>query len=137
MQIQRTRRNAEGRLAAGVASGIARSLNVRVLYVRIAFVILAGVSIPLYILLWGLLRADDGTEGFLGRFKTEEESDVRRGIAFGAIVLGGFLLLRRLGIWLPGKLLWPLVLVSIGLAIVWKRPTARNNKSLELALLKC
>ena len=39
----------------------------------------------------------------------------------GSIVLGVALLLRRLGAWVPDRLLWPTVLVLAGLAMVWQR----------------
>jgi signal transduction histidine kinase len=126
VQIRRTSKGE--RVLAGVAAGVARVLSVPAIYVRIAFVLLAGVSIPVYLLLWALLPADDGSSGLLVRLQTEEESDVRRGVAFGSIVLGVVLLLRRLGVWFPQNWLWPMVLVAAGLAMVWKRPE-RNPAS--------
>ncbi len=129
MAIVQIRRTSKGkRVIAGVAAGLARVLSVPAIYVRIAFVLLAGVSVPVYLLLWALLPADDGSSGLLVRWQTEEESDVRRGLAFGSIVLGVVLLLRRLGVWFPQNWLWPMVLVTAGLAMVWRRPE-RNHGS--------
>ena len=51
-------------MAAGVAAGLARYLDVDVMIVRIAFVVLAvfsGAGIPLY-LAWLLLIPEEGSE---------------------------------------------------------------------------
>jgi phage shock protein PspC (stress-responsive transcriptional regulator) len=56
-------RSRNGRMLAGVASGVARYLGVDVLIVRIAFVVLTFVGalgIPLYLACW-LLIPDEGT----------------------------------------------------------------------------
>ena len=56
-------RSRNGRMLAGVASGIAGYLGVEVLIVRIAFVVLTfagALGIPLYLACW-LLIPDDST----------------------------------------------------------------------------
>jgi phage shock protein PspC (stress-responsive transcriptional regulator) len=56
-------RSREGRMLAGVASGIAAYLGVDVLIVRIAFVVLTflgALGIPLYLACW-LLIPDEST----------------------------------------------------------------------------
>ena len=56
-------RHRRDRMLAGVASGIAGYVGVDVLFVRIAFAVLAivgGVGIPLYVACW-LLIPDEGT----------------------------------------------------------------------------
>lgn len=55
------RRRGEGRIIAGVASGIADYLGVDVTIVRIAFVVLAlvgGIGIPAYLAGWLLMPCD-------------------------------------------------------------------------------
>jgi signal transduction histidine kinase len=115
-------------MVAGVARGVSRQLNIPAIYVRIAFVLVAGVVAPIYLLAWALVPTDDGRSGFIALVSTEDESSVRRGVAFGSIVLGVVLLLRRLGIWFPQNWLIPMVLVSAGVAMVWNRPEIRDSR---------
>ena len=52
------RRPAEGRMIAGVAAGVARSLGINPVIVRVAFLVLAlagGAGVPLYIAGWLLI----------------------------------------------------------------------------------
>jgi phage shock protein PspC (stress-responsive transcriptional regulator) len=55
---QALRRPAEGRMIAGVAAGVARSLGIDPVIVRVAFLVLAlagGAGVPLYIAGWLLI----------------------------------------------------------------------------------
>jgi phage shock protein PspC (stress-responsive transcriptional regulator) len=72
---ERIVRPIEGRLLAGVASGIADRLAVGPTWIRLAFVVLsfgAGAGLLLYLALWWLLPREDmptsGSEEFLRRF---------------------------------------------------------------------
>ena len=123
-------RGREGRLLGGVAAGIARRLEVDVLLVRIGFVVLTaagGVGIPIYLLLWVVLPEETG-DGSAPRTDRCSAATLgagpltaRRLVALGLMALGGLLLVRRLGLWLGDGLVWPLVLVAAGSAIVWAR----------------
>jgi signal transduction histidine kinase/phage shock protein PspC (stress-responsive transcriptional regulator) len=123
-------RRREGRLLGGVAAGIAQRVEVDVLLVRIGFVVLTaagGLGVAAYLLLWLLLPEEPGDTS-----TSTTASDraapfgagpltPRRLVALGLMALGGLLLVRRLGLWLGDGLVWPLVLVAAGSAIVWAR----------------
>lgn len=120
------RRQRDGGHIAGVARGLASTLEVDVTYVRLAFVVLtfaSGVGLILYIAGWIFVPSTDGSAPLISAGISGETS-ARQGIALGAIVLGIALLLKRSGLWLPDRVLWPAVLVATGLAMVW-----RNDRS--------
>jgi phage shock protein PspC (stress-responsive transcriptional regulator) len=59
------RRPAEGRMLAGVAAGVARSLGLDPVIVRIAFLVLAlagGAGVPLYLAGWLLIPDEQSGE---------------------------------------------------------------------------
>ena len=60
-EVRQLRRSGDDRMLAGVAGGIARSLNVDVTLVRLAIAALAlctGAIVPLYVAAWLLVPAD-------------------------------------------------------------------------------
>lgn len=62
---QALRRPAEGRMLAGVAAGVARSLGLDPVIVRIAFLVLAlagGAGVPLYLAGWLLIPDEQSGE---------------------------------------------------------------------------
>jgi signal transduction histidine kinase len=120
VSIHRARK---GRVLGGVARGIAQKYAIDPLYVRLAFVLLtlaSGVGVFLYAAGLVLMPDEKGSLSRVGK-SLESDSDVTQGLAFGAIVLGTALLLRRVGVWFPARLLWPGVFIFTGLAMVWRR----------------
>ena len=120
LSIQRSRK---GRVLGGVAKGIAQEFDIDPLYVRLAFVLLtlaSGVGVFLYAAGLVLMPDEKGSMSRVGK-TLDSDSDVTQGLAFGAIVLGAALLLRRIGVWFPARLLWPGVFIFTGLAMVWRR----------------
>jgi signal transduction histidine kinase len=120
VSIHRARK---GRVFGGVARGIAQKYAIEPLYVRLAFVLLtlaSGVGVFLYAAGLVLMPDEKGSLSRVGK-SLESDSDVTQGLAFGAIVLGTALLLRRVGVWFPARLLWPGVFIFTGLAMVWRR----------------
>jgi signal transduction histidine kinase len=116
-------RSRKGRVLGGVARGIAQEFEIDPLYVRLAFVLLtlaSGVGIFLYAAGLVLMPDEQGSLSRVGK-SLDSDSDVTQGLAFGAIVLGAALLLRRIGVWFPARLLWPGVFIFTGLAMVWRR----------------
>ena len=106
-----------------MARGIAQKLAIDPLYVRLAFVLLtlaSGVGVFLYAAGLVLMPDEKGSLSRVGK-SLDADSDVTQGLAFGAIVLGAALLLRRIGVWFPARLLWPGVFIFTGLAMVWRR----------------
>jgi signal transduction histidine kinase len=127
-------RQREGAYVAGVARGLAHSLEVDVIYVRLAFAILAlasGVGIVVYLGAWILIPTSDGGAPLVASV-ADEDAGVRHGLALASIVLGLTLLLKRSGLWFPDRLLWPSILIAIGLGIVWRndrRGSAGSTKA--------
>jgi len=60
-EVRRLRRSGDDRMLAGVAGGIARSLDVDVTLVRVivaALALFTGAGVPLYVAAWLLIPAD-------------------------------------------------------------------------------
>ncbi len=123
------RRRTGDAILGGVASGLARTLDLDPALVRIAFVVLMlaldGLGIVAYLAAWALVPPDDEPTA----------AAARRGagiwIGAGLIALGGFMVLERLGDtwgwgawrpwrWFAADLLLPLAIVAAG-ALVWWR----------------
>jgi signal transduction histidine kinase len=116
--VRRVQQTTGDRVVAGVAGGLARTLGVDPILVRIGFVVLAfagGLGVLVYGVLWALLPAGDDVP------VADHRPSVQQAVALGLITLGVLLLLRRAGLWLGDALVWPLVLGAAGSAIVWTR----------------
>jgi phage shock protein C len=64
-------RSRNGRMLAGVASGVARYLGIDVTFVRIAFVLITlvgGLGIPLYLASWLLIPEEDSAQSIAADF---------------------------------------------------------------------
>lgn len=120
------RRTADG-LLGGVAAGIAHRVRIDPVLVRIGFVVLAaagGLGVVAYLVLWTVLPPDGATppgDDATVPPKAGAVLSARRMVALGLMVLGGLLVLRRVGLWLGDGLVWPFVLVAAGSAVVWAR----------------
>jgi signal transduction histidine kinase/phage shock protein PspC (stress-responsive transcriptional regulator) len=111
---------------AGVCAGIARHLGVQTSYVQLAMMVLTvfgGVSIAIYALGWALLPVEHTAPprggGAAKRLLRLQGSGLSREIA-GVVLLtlAGLLTLRQLGLWLGDELVWPLLLGSVGVALI-------------------
>lgn len=113
-------RPAEGRVVAGVAAGLANSFGLEANVVRCGFVVLtiaSGFGVLCYLVAWALMPDAVGpTEPARAR-----ETDVVSTIAFGAVVLGGLLLVRAVGLWPGDVIVWPLAAAIAGLALLAMR----------------
>ncbi len=133
LSVRRAYRDTSAPVAGGVAAGLARHLGIAVLWVRVAFVVLAlidGLGILLYAALWVFLPADSG-------FADEAPglASARRGgrrprragrlasagpaIAIGALLFGGVLGFEA--VFGQGVLFWPVVLGVAGIALLWRQ----------------
>src|SRR5437588_8635869 len=109
-------RRGSDRVIAGVASGVAETLRVDPILVRVGFVVLAvagGIGIPAYFVLWFLMPGPEGERGVRGVRVSREHLDLHRGdlrkpIAIGLIVAGVVLLLRNVGPFFSDQAVWPL-----------------------------
>ncbi len=128
------RRPADGRLAAGVAAGLAARLGLDVTLVRTAFVvatIFSGFGAAAYVVGWLLIPESGASSNIATRALAD-----RRGLALAAglgsllailLILGSALGAAR---WL-GTVAWPLVVSVAGLVLIW-----RNAPAGEQALLR-
>src|SRR5436190_19375363 len=116
------RRDRGAAVVAGVCAGIARQLGIDVLVVRIAFIALAfagGLGAALYALLWAFVPVEGGASVLGGRRLTGRGA-VEIGLGVSFLVLSFLLALRGLGIWWSDSIVWPLVLIAGGAALLWR-----------------
>lgn len=146
----RLTRSRTDRVLGGVCGGLGAYLSIDPLLVRIFFVLLVlgnGVGLLLYILLWILVPAEgstatgadqtlrEGAAEIAGRAEEIGEG-VRQAVSgqpgragamigIGLILLGSVFFLQMLDLpwlnWIDWDVLWPLLLVAAGLALLWRR----------------
>lgn len=121
----RLRRHRSDRVIAGVSSGIAEHLGVPVLWVRVIFVALAGLSgagLVGYALLWAFLPATEVGARRPGTARDRQQ-------AVGLVLLGGGLALAGAGLgtawggWMTG----PLGIALVGAGVVWREADASQR----------
>ena len=117
--IRRLQRRTEGRLIAGVASGLGDYFGVDLVLFRIGFIVLTvlgGAGLLLYLVAWALIPSTDTgrslASGFLTRF-----GGVRSLVGLGLLAAAVYLVAQQVGIWQP-TLLWALVLIAIGVVLL-------------------
>jgi len=127
------RRQQEGRLAGGVASGISARTGINVNIIRIVFALTSlpgGFGAAVYVLAWLLVPAAGEETNIASRALGD-----RRGIALTAAVASALALLLIIASLLHlawvGSLSWPPVIALAGLVLVW-----RNASPQELTLLR-
>lgn len=138
---RRVRRDTTRGMLGGVAAGLARHLDVDVVWVRLAFVLttvfVSGFGLVAYVAAWIIIPAGDDAEAGApgGGARTEP---VGRGAAFwtgvGLVALGALLLLdlvltplrSRLGIATTGDIVLPLLLIVAGV-LVWRAGRDRSG----------
>jgi signal transduction histidine kinase len=111
-------RRRSGRLLAGVAGGVADHLGVNVLWVRVAFVVLAatnGAGVIAYGLLWVFVRQEAAD---VTREVTVKERQQAMGLAALGLGIGlaGAALQNQVVGWIVG----PLGVAALGAAVVWR-----------------
>ena len=119
---QPLRRDLSGRWLGGVCAGIARRYGVDVWLVRLAFVVAAaagGVGFALYALGWLVIPAGDVRPGVRRGLPTGRAA-VEVALGTGLLLLSVLLTFRALGLWFSDAIVWPLVLVASGAALIWR-----------------
>ncbi len=107
-----------GRFVAGVAGGVAQHLGVRVLWVRVAFVVLAGLNgagVLAYGLLWIFVRQEKVD---VARAISRAERQQAIGLAALGIAVG--IAGSAAGNSVVGWIVGPLGVAAIGAAVVWR-----------------
>src|SRR4051794_6139498 len=121
------RRDPTRRILGGVCAGLGQRFDLDPLLVRVAFVAAAmagGLGFALYVLAWVAMPAGAGEAAARGGGRGSVE--VALGVALLALSL--LLAFRELGIWFSDAVVWPLVLVAAGGALLW-RPATRAGEA--------
>jgi signal transduction histidine kinase len=125
------RRDRSRRWIAGVCAGIARRYGIDAALVRLAFVIATavGLGIFIYLLAWLVIPAGDAPGG-RSRLPTGRGA-VEVALGTGLLLLSVLLTFRALGIWFSDAVVWPLVLVAGGAALIWRGSAAAAPAPVE------
>jgi signal transduction histidine kinase len=122
------RRDRRAGLLGGVCAGLAQRLGVPVAAVRAVVVlgsVAGGIPVVLYLIAWATLPATgERRRPLAGRRATLE---IAGGIAL--LVLAGLLLLRAWGLWVGDALVWPVTLVAVGAALIWRQSQAQPERA--------
>nr|WP_238420630.1 ATP-binding protein [Streptomyces taklimakanensis] len=122
-------RSAEGRLLGGVARGLAGHLGMPVAWVRVAFLVLFmanGMGALVYAAFWFVVPLGTG-----GVEAVPQPGKDRRGVVRGpdkgqlpallALAVAVVVLGTNVHYGAAGTYLWPLLLVGVGVAVVWRQ----------------
>jgi signal transduction histidine kinase len=125
------RRDREHRVLAGVCAGIANRLDLDPLVVRIVFVAAAaagGAGVAVYLLGWLVMPSGEPGEAAGARIRTPGDSRASVEVALGValLLLAVLLALRGLGVWFSDALVWPLVLIAGGGALLWRQSSSQR-----------
>jgi signal transduction histidine kinase/phage shock protein PspC (stress-responsive transcriptional regulator) len=126
VQVRVLRRDRAGGWLGGVCAGIARHYGFDAMLVRLAFVVAAaagGLGLALYAVAWLVIPAGDAPAGPPRRLPTGRRA-VQVALGTGLILLSALLTMRALGLWFSDALVWPLVLVASGGALIWRQAVA-------------
>jgi signal transduction histidine kinase len=119
------RRDRDHRWLGGVCAGISRRYGIDLWLVRFAFVAATaagGVGLVLYGLAWLLIPADDSRTAAAPATRAPTgRAAVEVALGTGLLVISALLAFRALGIWFSDALVWPLVLVASGGALIWRQ----------------
>jgi signal transduction histidine kinase len=127
------RRAREGRLAGGVAAGIAARTGLDVTFVRAIFAVgtlLSGFGAAAYVLAWLLVPAAGEDISIASKALTD-----RRGIALaaglGSLLIVVLIIASALGAsWLT-DFAWPLVISVTGIVLIWRNAPAEEQASMR------
>jgi signal transduction histidine kinase/phage shock protein PspC (stress-responsive transcriptional regulator) len=119
-QLRVLRRDRGRGWIGGVCAGIARRYGIDAALVRLAFVVATaagGLGVALYALGWLVIPAGDAPAR--RRIPTGRGA-VEVGLGTGLLLLSVLLTFRALGLWFSDAVVWPLVLIASGGALLWR-----------------
>ena len=105
---------------AGVSAGLADRLGVDPLIVRVLFVgatLAGGLGVVAYLLLWVAMPAAEGSVAP----RRDVVGSVEVALGAGLLLLSLLLTFRAVGLWFSDAIVWPLVLVAAGGALLWRQ----------------
>jgi signal transduction histidine kinase/phage shock protein PspC (stress-responsive transcriptional regulator) len=111
-------------MVAGVCAGVARSLGVDPVVVRVAVVVLTlagGTGAAAYVAAWLLLPRDGRDHSLVQAVIRNRRWDLAQVLAAGSVCLGALLIVRNTGFWFDDAVVWPLLLAGVGLALIWRQ----------------
>src|SRR5262245_17666805 len=119
------RRDPERGIIGGVAAGIARRVGIDPILIRVGFVAMTfvgGIGLVAYVLGWALMPAEGSGRAPVERIIAQRDTWL---IVAGAVclALAGLLLLRHWGLWISDGIVWPVMLVAAGGALIWRQST--------------
>src|SRR4051812_24835310 len=121
------RRDRGAALLGGVCAGIARRFDLPVAAVRAVAVVSAvagGIPVVVYLIAWAALPATGERHNALaGRRATIEIA-----VGTGLLMLAALLLLRAWGLWVGDALVWPVTLVAVGAALIWRQSQGESEE---------
>ena len=129
---ERLRRNRSARWLGGVCAGIARRFGVDAALVRLAFVVATaagGAGVALYALAWLVIPAGDAAPG--SRRLPRGRGAVEVALGTGFLLLSVLLAFRGLGLWFSDAIVWPLVLIASGGALIWRGSSGSTRPAAE------
>jgi signal transduction histidine kinase/phage shock protein PspC (stress-responsive transcriptional regulator) len=135
VEPRRAFREPEGRLVAGVGTGLAKHLGVTPMSVRVGFIALmfvSGLGILLYGALWVLLpvRVDPpesvapglaaaSRRGLRTRNRTSAPGDLGVALSVCLVGLGAVVFLQNVGLGVSPRVFYPLLVAAAGAMLLW------------------
>jgi signal transduction histidine kinase len=121
------RRDRRSGWLGGVCAGIARRYGIDAALVRLAFVVATaagGFGVALYAVAWLVMPAGEAP----GRRRIPTgRGAVEVALGTGLLLLSVLLTFRALGIWFSDAIVWPLVLIASGGALIWRGSAASSR----------
>ncbi|MBA2550432.1 MAG: PspC domain-containing protein [Nocardioidaceae bacterium] len=122
---RRAHRPTHGRMVGGVAAGLAEHVRVDVFWVRVVLVVtswFAGLGVIVYAALWRFLPQSVPVDAHTAH-GVPQRSRVETGQTVALLALGfGVLLVQQdLGLGLGDRVLWPVTIAVVGVALVWRQ----------------
>jgi len=110
----------DGRLVLGAAASLSRALGVDPVVMRLCFIVLTisggwGILLYLAVWLWFLLGSPRGDDAPV------RPDDPTHDLGVALVTLGLVFQARMWGVGFVDELVWPAIVVSIGLAVAWRR----------------
>jgi signal transduction histidine kinase len=105
----------------GVCAGLARRFGIDAALMRLAFVVATaagGLGVALYALGWLVIPAGAAPAG--RRRLPTGRGAVEVALGTGLLLLSVLLAFRGLGLWFSDAIVWPLVLIASGGALIWR-----------------
>jgi signal transduction histidine kinase len=127
------RRATDGRMVAGVATGIAARTGLNVTLIRVAFVIaslLSGFGLAAYVVAWLFLPDADESPTIGSRALADA-----RGLALAAVtasmIIVALVIISILGIGVLSSFSWPIVIGAAGLVLIWRNADADEQEMMR------